>query len=308
MKRQYVAASCVVYFFCIALTLCFISNASAEPLEICLVAEKEQDPNKQIELFTDCIRIEFQRITQNNISNINNLSVGYLGRGLAYCKIGKFSLAKEDFNTSIHLNPSISISYKYRGLLFKQLKEYENAISDFDMAINHADDAELLIERGSTYGEMGKYQLALDDFEKAKRIHHQNSLLYHLSGYYYCKIKMDEKAVENFKRSLELKPNDPSTLSNFAHCMLTANSSKVRDNQGALKMAKTAAEITDNKDSSILVTLAAAYATNGDFEEAVEKQILALQHVGSNENDVVSELEEALNSYKNGELYYHNKE
>jgi Flp pilus assembly protein TadD len=66
----------------------------------------------------------------NNISALHHL-------GTVREKLGgeKLSLALENFNTVIELNPKYSPSYNGRGLVWDRFFNFEEAIKDFSSAI-----------------------------------------------------------------------------------------------------------------------------------------------------------------------------
>jgi hypothetical protein len=64
---------------------------------------------------------------------------------------------------------------------------------------------------------------------------------------------------------------------NFAWILATCPEGKVRDGKRAIQMATKACELTDWKSGRELSILAAAYAENGQFDEAVRYQTKALE-------------------------------
>lgn len=66
------------------------------------------------------------------------------------------------------LNPDDTGVIASRGLVYRQLGHYEEALADFNRAIAlEPDDQETLSNRGETYGQMGRYFEALADLSQA---------------------------------------------------------------------------------------------------------------------------------------------
>ncbi len=62
--------------------------------------------------------------------------------------------------------------------------------------------------------------------------------------------------------------------------------------------------MTENKVSAFLETLAAAYAGNGQFKEAVIAQKSAIKYAGEKDLQFLEEMKAALHMYKKDSLYY----
>ncbi|MEZ5329290.1 MAG: ASPIC/UnbV domain-containing protein [Verrucomicrobiales bacterium] len=77
------------------------------------------------------------------------------------------------------------------------------------------------------------------------------------------------QALSVYEQAVTINDNDTTLLNNLAWQLAAHPNPKVRDGKRAVKWAEKAATLTDNKDPSILDTLAAAYAQAGDFKKAV---------------------------------------
>ncbi len=83
------------------------------------------------------------------------------------------------------------------------------------------------------------------------------------------------EAEEHCRQAHEAHPANPGVLQLLAWILATAPDDAVRDGEEALALAERACEVTGNRDSMALLSLAAALAETGDFEAAVEKATAA---------------------------------
>ena len=257
-------------------------------------------------MFSNCIYIEFQKIIKHKKDhpNLHNLSVGYLGRGITYFKSGKFLLAKRDFDDAINLDQSYPDPYIYRSSLYIRSKNYKYALSDTNHAIKYSSNPKLLIQRAIIYEKMQKYKLAIHDLKESIKKDTKNTKVYSLLGLFYCHISEYENAIKNYNKYLDIYPNDPIALNNYSFCLITANPPNFRDYKKALKISEYAVKLTNKKDPLLLGTLAAAYASNGIFDKAVETQKLAITFENNDNKNILIKMKTALRFYKNHKLYY----
>jgi tetratricopeptide (TPR) repeat protein len=75
-------------------------------------------------------------------------------------------------------------------------------------------------------------------------------------------------AVADFSKANELAPHDPDTLNWIAWLKATNPHEVLRNGKEALTASLEACQLTSFKNAGYLDTLAAAYAENGDFDQA----------------------------------------
>ena len=76
-------------------------------------------------------------------------------------------------------------------------------------------------------------------------------------------------AVDAYRRTLRLDPSLQTALNNLAWLLATASDPQLRDPEQALRLAQRAQRAAPRPDPALLDTLAAAYAAQGRFEEAL---------------------------------------
>jgi predicted DNA-binding WGR domain protein len=122
---------------------------------------------------------------------------------------------------------------------------HAQALTEINKAIElYPNGGDYLFQRGWIHEQLGKYALAKADYEQAVRL-----------------------------------VGDKYSLNNLAWILATAPASEVRDAARAVQLALRACEVSRWKDPDFVGTLAAAYANNGQFEEAIAslEKALALE-------------------------------
>jgi protein O-mannosyl-transferase len=77
-------------------------------------------------------------------------------------------------------------------------------------------------------------------------------------------------AIEQWKISLQLNPEDGNALNNLAWVLATYSTDAVRDGKRAVELAEKASALPGGAVPIVLRTLAAAYAEAGDFPKAID--------------------------------------
>jgi tetratricopeptide (TPR) repeat protein len=173
------------------------------------------------------------------------------------------------------------------------------------------DDPAIYGNRANSYSSLGKLDLALADYAKAitlaealvgpndKRL----ALLYYNRGYAHHTAGQESQAIADMGKTLALEPDYPDAAGllaqaelNFAWTLATSPDPAVRDPARALALATKVCP-THCDTSAQLDTLAAVYAANGDFEQAVHWQVKAVA------TDSPPGGEERLALYKSGKPF-----
>ncbi|MCA2504877.1 MAG: tetratricopeptide repeat protein [Microcystis sp. M54BS1] len=169
-----------------------LSRASNDVIHMATI-----DPQDQQEAIKD-----FNQTLQLN----PNSALGYAGRALAYCTLGKAKEAIEDSNHALELNANLSVAYGSRGLAYVLLGNYQAALQDFNQFIelNPNSGAGIYYGRGSIYAMLQKYQKALEDFNQALELKPNYPDVYLMRGLAYGSLGHREKAMVDLQRAAYL--------------------------------------------------------------------------------------------------------
>jgi tetratricopeptide (TPR) repeat protein len=95
-------------------------------------------------------------------------------------------------------------------------------------------------------------------------------------------IALEEKgnpteAIQHYQKALELAPKSISTLTNLAWLLATSQDASLRNGAKAIELATQADRLLGGTNTLVLRTLAAAYAENGEFTNAIRTARSAMQ-------------------------------
>ena len=185
-------------------------------------------------------------------------------KGLALIKARQYDKAIEAFSEAIDMIPGDAEAYNYRGIARAYQKDYDGAIEDYSAALKiRPGYAEALNNRGFTWVKKG----------------------------------ILDKALADFSRAIELEPNFLDAYISKAWILATSTDKRYRSGKQAVALAKKAVDIAETVDS--LDTMSAAYAANGQFDEAIasQKKVIELV-VRQNRTDEMDSYLDHLVNYK----------
>ena len=202
-----------------------------------------------------------------------------LNRANAYRELGEYDKALEAATEGIRLNPDSSQAHDIRaGVLFAQ-EQYDASLQDSNTAVKLDDqNAEALNNRGVTKRVLGQWREAAADYTKALKIAPRHPQALANRGYVLKKLGRFKEAARDYQRALKVNPNEAVVYNDLAWLLATCGEKDIRSPAEAIKYAKKAVEL-DPEEGHYLDTLAAAYAANGDFEQATETGLEAVKRL-----------------------------
>ncbi len=107
-------------------------------------------------------------------------------------------------------------------------------------------------------------------------------------------IALEEKgnpaeAIQHYQKALELAPRSIPTLTNLAWLLATSPDASLRNGPKAIELAKQADRLVGGTNTLVLRTLAAAYAENGEFANAIRTARSAMQLARMHGEDAVTD-------------------
>ncbi len=158
--------------------------------------------------------------------------------------------------------------------------EYDEAIRSLDEAARLAPENALVFSRrGAVRFAKKEYDQAIADLDVAIRLAPgQSEAGYYIRGAAWYMKKEYAKGVRDLDEAIRLNPKDAEALNSRAWAAATCPDTTYRDRTKALDYAKRACELNGWGNPYYLGTLAAAYASNGEFTEAVKWQRRAMEN------------------------------
>ncbi|CAB1061458.1 hypothetical protein D1BOALGB6SA_6231 [Olavius sp. associated proteobacterium Delta 1] len=188
-------------------------------------------------------------------------------KGLMLSRAQQYDMAIEAFSTAIELIAGDFEAYNYRGVALTYQGDFDGAVADYTMALQIKPGyAEALHNRGFAWVRKGNLSQALNDLSQA----------------------------------IEINPVLVDAYNIKAWILATSSQTDYRNGKEAVVLAQQAVEINAGIDS--LDTLAAAYAANGQFDEAISTQKRVVYMLIQQERtDRLAVYIDHLNTYKAGQ-------
>jgi tetratricopeptide (TPR) repeat protein len=156
---------------------------------------------------------------------------------------GAYAAAADDYSRVIELDPEDTSALAGRGLCRFRLEQHDAALLDFNNVVRlRPDDAEAYAQRADLFASLGQWERAAGDYRVAIRLDKQLGRAYH----------------------------------NVAWLMATCPDQRFRNGELAVRAARKAIEL-DGASHRYLDTLAAALASAGQFQQARDTMLQALQ-------------------------------
>jgi tetratricopeptide (TPR) repeat protein len=253
---------------------------------------------------------EAERYCQEMIG-MKPLSAGaYSDLGNIFRKKGAYDNAVKYLSRAIELQPAESIhAYGYLAEVFVKKGNPEKAINTFYEAIDHSPKeltamvhvhlGLLLAKEKRTEEAVEILRTAIATFppEEIKKETDVFELLLQ-SGHI-------ELALEFYRQQLKVKPDSIAILNNLAWIQATHADETIRNPEEAVEYAEKACTLTGYKSPGALDTLAAAYASSGDFERAVMTAQKAVTLATKEGNPALAEtIESHLRLYQSGQMLF----
>ena len=189
---------------------------------------------------------KLHKLLANYPAKINFEDLAHIYHRLSYC----YSQLKDFNNTLLYaestviLNPNLSVAWYNRGLALYNLEKYDEALKCYDKAIeiNPKDDL-AWYGKGFTFENMKDYKEALDCYNKALEINPNNDMAWTGKGTALGNMKENEKALECYDKAIDINPKDDITWNNKG-----ATLEDMGENKKALNCYNKALEINPNNE------------------------------------------------------------
>ncbi|HRX83709.1 MAG TPA: tetratricopeptide repeat protein [Phycisphaerae bacterium] len=186
-------------------------------------------------------------------------------------QLGNNDEAQRLYEEAIKRSPEDPAPQRELGNLLLSMNKPEAALPHLHAWAELApDNATACVNIADVLRVQGKNDEAIASYRQALKIDPENVYAYDALGQLLLETGDWQAADGVLRRGLELAPDHANLANNLGWLLATAPIDALRDGAAALKWARVACTQTGEKNVNYLDTLAAAYAENGQFDEAID--------------------------------------
>jgi Tfp pilus assembly protein PilF len=228
-------------------------------------------------------------------------ATAHFNLGNALLQKGQLDAAAVQFEQQLELQPdhvgarcNLGTTYLEKGEVNQAMEEYQKAIK---LRPTYADAH---YDLGNCYLQKGDAELATHEYEAAIRLAPRMAQARNNLAIILLQQGQLDQAISQWEQVLGFDPDNTDALNNFAWILATSSNPSVRNGSKALQLAKRLDALAPKADAKTLRTMAAIYAANGRFDEAIAAVRQGLQLNPKQANDPFAQVLEAdLQLYQN---------
>jgi tetratricopeptide (TPR) repeat protein len=245
-----------------------------------------------------------ETVWQTTINKNPTAWMAHNNLGAVLLQKGQLDDAIQHFQQAIGVKPDEAGAFANLGNALLQKAEFDQAIQQYRKAIElkpgeagvHYNLANALLGTGHIDDAIAEYEVTLTINPNYSDAHNN------LGAVLLQKGELDQ-AIDHYQKALEINPQDVRAEGNLAWALAISPQTAIRK-AIAVKLAEHANEAAGGTNPLILRILAAAYAQNGQFSQAIETAERTLQLAVDQNNSVLADsLRAELDLYRNGLPY-----
>lgn len=136
---------------------------------------------------------------------------------------GAIELLNKCLKTGKLSDSSLARTYRNIGIAKKRDGQFEGAIESYNFALslNPNDPWDDYVNRGNAWSELGEYEKAFANYDKALELKPNYNEAFYNRGIVFEKQGLNQKAIEEFKKSYEYGLRSPELYDRFfAHGLI----------------------------------------------------------------------------------------
>jgi tetratricopeptide (TPR) repeat protein len=129
--------------------------------------------------------------------------------------------------------------------------------------------ADAYYNRGNVLFAQGRIDEAIADWERTLQLRPDDADAHTCLGNALLRQHLQNEAMAQYETAAALAPNDFHSRNNMAWLLATSSDASIRGGAKAVELAQQAVVLSGGREPNFIRTLAAAYAENGRFSEAI---------------------------------------
>jgi tetratricopeptide (TPR) repeat protein len=147
------------------------------------------------------------------------------------------TITREAVNPAIEIEPKNATLWSKKGYVLDDLGKYEEALQAYDKALMlDPDDASIWINKGITLKKIGKYDEAIKAYDKALGLNPKLAMAWNYKGNVFYALDKYEEAVRAYDEALEIDPQYADAWYNKGLALRMLD--RVSESEAALAQAK----------------------------------------------------------------------
>ncbi|MCR9197996.1 MAG: tetratricopeptide repeat protein [Planctomycetaceae bacterium] len=245
------------------------------------------------EKFDEAIQDFSASLKQKRVAGVHN------NRGRAYYLKQDYKAAVKDFDAALKMNPKHFVSLLNRALCRMATNKLDAALRDLNKATAlNPEFPEALNNRGVIYIRKNDVRRAIADFSLALKIDDGYVEAYGNRAAAQRQLGLFADAKADLETAQTKDPLNYKPVNDLAWFYATVPEAALRDADKAVVLATKACEMTKYEDPNTLDTLAAAYALKGDFKQAQQWILTAIELADAEQRKELAAHKELLEAEK----------
>ena len=227
------------------------------------------------------------------------LAIGVLS-WRAWAQTGYWHDSETLFRHALAVTKNNDVAENNLGIVFLRQGKLDDAISLLQAAVDlrpdnspaHENLAKALLQNGEVEDALIHYQQLL-------KLQPDNIEVHNIVGTVLIQQGRLREGVEEWQKVLAIQPDNGNAMSNLAWVFATSPDDSLRDGRKAVQLAQDALRISGRRIPIIFRTLAAAYAENSEFSQAIQTAQQGIELANSQGNSsLATELQRNITLYQ----------
>jgi tetratricopeptide (TPR) repeat protein len=142
----------------------------------------------------------------------------WLKQGMIWAADKNFHSAIVSYDHALELNPNFDEALINRGAALFNLGRYEEALADYDRASESRSNHYAWYNRGTILCNLGRYEEAINAYDRALAIKPDYASAWNNRGVTLSNLGRDREAITSYKEALKTFSNDANVIYNQACC------------------------------------------------------------------------------------------